>query len=257
VDALLSDLIYWVLRFGPSIIFLVACAETAVFLGLLLPAGPIVLLGGFLASRGHFTLTEVMVATCAGAFLGDQIGYGIGRRYGLAVAGRGGVVGRIWRRYETRATALFRRRSVVAVSIARFLAFVRTLMPWFAGMSRLPYRRFVMYDLLGVFAWSATSVATGYLAGESWRVLADTIGTVSGWLVLIALVFAIGVTVRRKRMARRFERALLGPEPPPRRRRRLAPIALRLGRRGDRGGSRGSGGRDDGRGVSVAPADDA
>lgn len=228
MDALLNDLVFWVIRFGPSIIFLVACAETAFFLGLLLPAGPIVLLGGFLASRGHFTITEVLVATCAGAFLGDQIGYGIGRRWGLAVAGRGGVVGRLWRRYETRATALFRRRSVVAVSVARFLAFVRTLMPWFAGMSRLHYGRFVAYDLLGVLGWGATSVAAGYLAGESWRVLAETIGAASGWLVLCALLIGVGVAVRRKRVARRFERALLGPEPPPRRRRRVAPLGIRL-----------------------------
>jgi membrane-associated protein len=152
MEALLNDLIGWVIRLGPWIIFLVVCAETAIFLGLLLPVGPIVLLGGFLASRGNFTIPEVLLATCGGAFLGDQIGYAIGRRYGLSVAGRGGVVGRLWRRYETRATALFRRRSLVAISVARFLAFVRTLMPWFAGMSRVPYGRYVAYDLLGVLA---------------------------------------------------------------------------------------------------------
>jgi hypothetical protein len=73
------------------------------------------------------------------------------------------------------------------------------------------------------------TVAAGYAAGESWRVLADAIGTASGLLIAIALLAVAGVAVQRRRMARRFERALLGPEPPPRRRRR-SPLGLRLGR---------------------------
>jgi membrane-associated protein len=226
VDALLNDVIPFVIGYGPIVIFLITAAETACFLGLLLPAGPVILLGGFLASRGHFSLTELLIATCAGAFVGDQIGYGIGRRWGVAVAGRGGVLGRIWRRYETRATALFRRRSVVAVTVARFLAFVRTLMPWFAGMTRMPYGRFVAYDLLGVLGWGTLSVALGYLAGASWRVMAERVGTATAILLLLVATAGLLTVLRQRRVSRRFEQAVLGAEPLHRRRLRR-PLALR------------------------------
>lgn len=212
MESLLHDIIPWVLYVGPWVIFLVVAAETAFFLGLLVPAEATVLLGGFLASRGYFELEHVLLATIGGALVGDQIGYVLGRMYGIRVAVRGGPIGRLWRRYEARATRLFRRRSILSVAVARYISFVRTLMPWFAGMSGMAYRRFLLYDLIGIVGWSVASVALGYLAGASWQLVAGAVGTFSGIVIGLILLVAFTAALRQRRVARGLESVLAGDE---------------------------------------------
>jgi membrane protein DedA with SNARE-associated domain len=92
---------------------------------------------------------------------------------------------------------------MVAVSLARFVSFVRTLMPWFAGMSRVPYGRFLFYDTLGVLGGGILSVTAGYLAGKSWGRVAEAFGTTAAIIVAAALFIAAIVVVRRRGAARR------------------------------------------------------
>jgi dephospho-CoA kinase len=187
VDGLLQDIIQLLIRLGPWIVFLVTAAETAVFVGLLAPSGAIVLLAAFMADLGYFELGHVLLATLLGGFVGDQLGYVLGRFGGRGVAARVGLLGRLWRRHEARATLLFRQRSILAVTLSRFIAFVRTLMPWFAGMTGMSYPRFLFYDTLGVLGWGISTVTLGYMAGRSWHVLAGALGTFSTIVVLALL----------------------------------------------------------------------
>lgn len=203
MDAFLQDIIQLLIRLGPWIVFVVTAAETAVFLGLLIPAEATVLVAAFLADAGYFEIEEVLLATLAGGFLGDQVGYALGRASGRRAAARDGRLGRLWRRHEARATLLFRQRSILAVTLARFVSFVRTLMPWFAGMTGMSYPRFLVYDILGVLGWGVGSVFAGYLAGRSWHALADALGTVSTIIIvaLLAVLAVIGVRARQRRRA--------------------------------------------------------
>ena len=142
---------------GPWIVYLVTMLETAAFIGLLIPSGPTILFAAFLASTDFFRLVYVIAATLLGGFSGDQIGYWMGRRYGTGKLTKSGRIGRLWARHENRAEALFRQHSVLAVSFARCIAFVRTIMPWFAGMTRMPYRRFLTFEIAGVKADSPSA----------------------------------------------------------------------------------------------------
>src|SRR5262252_7641274 len=69
-------------------VFVLAAAETALFLGFLLPGELIVILGGVLASRSQVPLAGILLAAIAGAIVGDNTGYFVGRRYGNNVAHR-------------------------------------------------------------------------------------------------------------------------------------------------------------------------
>lgn len=202
MEALLREIIDLLIRFGPQVVFIVTLAETAFFLGLAVPAEATVLVAAFLADRGIFELEHVAAATLLGAFLGDQIGYALGRFGGARAAQRGGRIGRLWEHYEPRAIALFRRHSIIAVSMARFISFVRTLMPWFAGMSRVPYGRFLVFDMLGVLGWGTASIAVGYAAGESWRRVADAIGAWTTILLGALVAVALFLYFRRRRNGR-------------------------------------------------------
>jgi dephospho-CoA kinase len=192
---------------GPFIVFVVTCAETALFIGLLIPAEATILVAAFLAERGYFSVWTVLAATFFGGLAGDQIGYVLGRFGGTRLVAKQGRIARIWHRHEPRAARLFRRHASLSVSLARFISFVRTLMPWFAGMSGMSYKRFLVYDIAGVFGWAVASVALGYLAGESWEVAANALGTTSaviiGGIVLVALLGYTGGKRRRRAQAAR------------------------------------------------------
>jgi dephospho-CoA kinase len=205
VDALLHDIIDLLIRVGPWIVLLVTAAETAFFLGLLVPAEATVLVAAFMADLGYFDVEDVLLATLLGAFVGDQVGYALGRLQGRRAAAHGGRLGRLWRRHEARATLLFRRRPLYSVTLARFISFVRTLMPWFAGMSGMPYGRFLVYDAVGVLGWGGASVAAGYLAGRSWQALASALGFASAGIV----IFLIGVMSFLAYRARQRSRSLV------------------------------------------------
>jgi hypothetical protein len=101
---------------------------------------------------------------------------------------------------------MFGRHAAVAVTLARFVSFVRTLMPWFAGMTKMPYGRFLFWDLLGVLGWGIASVTAGYLAKESWHVLASVLGRASAFVVMVLIVIAIVAAWRSR------HRAALGEE---------------------------------------------
>lgn len=209
METLLQDIIALLISVGPWIVFLVTAAETAVFLGLLLPSGATVLVAAFMADAGYFQLDDVLVATLAGGFIGDQVGYVLGRLGGRRVVARVGMVGRLWRRHEARAIIMFRQRSLLSVTLARFVAFVRTLMPWFAGMSGMRYPRFLFYDILGVLGWGIGTVAAGYMAGRSWQLLAGVLGTASTLVVLVLVSGAVLLAVRARRRMRGVTRVAL------------------------------------------------
>jgi dephospho-CoA kinase len=180
------------------LVFGMTLLETSCFIGLLLPAEATVLLAAFLANQGYFPIETVFVATFSGGFLGDQIGYGLGRFGGDRAAGSDSRIGRLWRRNEVRAHAMFRRQSLLAISAARFVSFVRTLMPWLAGMSRMRYRRYVIYDAIGVGAWASVSVALGYFAGESITAITNILGAASVIILGVAAFIAYKALKKRR-----------------------------------------------------------
>jgi dephospho-CoA kinase len=209
VDALLHDIIELLIRIGPWIVFVVTAAETALFLGLLVPAEATVLVAAFMADLGYFDVGDVLLATLLGGFVGDQIGYALGRLHGRRAVAHTGMLGRLWRRHEARATVLFAQRSLYAITLARFISFARTLMPWFAGMTRMPYGRFLMYDIIGVLGWGIGSVTAGYLAGRSWQALASALGVVSAIIIIGTLVVMGSFALRARRRMRSLVRVAL------------------------------------------------
>lgn len=208
---LLELITAWLVSAGPWIVFLVTLLETAVFLGLLVPAEATVLFAAFLAEEGYFPLGQIAAATFFGGLLGDQIGYALGR-WGIRFGGRSSVDASR-RRYEGLTARLVRKHSLLGISLARFLSFIRTLMPWFAGRTGVSYPRFLVYDAAGVLGWAAASVALGWVAGRSWRTVASILGTAGG-LVLAALLLVLLVTAHRQGRLRfpRVRRRLLGED---------------------------------------------
>lgn len=201
------------LRAGPFLLFVLAAAETAFVTGLVVPAGVATALGAFLASEGVLVLGEVAAGAGLGAAAGDSLGFWLGRRYGRSLLAGPGRLRGLARRQEPRASALFGRHPIYAVSLARTASFVRTLMPMVAGMSRISYRRFLVFDLVGIVAWGALYIGVGYLADRGWRRVSGALGT--GWAVVFLMVgIGLWLAARRRTLREPGEARIFRPPPP-------------------------------------------
>jgi membrane protein DedA with SNARE-associated domain len=181
------------------IIFAAAMLECAAFAGLLVPGESLVLASGFLAHQGTLERDLVMVAAGFGAVAGDNIGYWLGARLGREWLLRRGSRFGLRRKRLAQVESFFQRQGAKAVFVGRFVGFARALVPFVAGASRMPYRKFFAYDLLGATLWTVAFVNLGYVLGASWAVAEKWIsrsGLLLGALLLAALVM---LWLRRRR----------------------------------------------------------
>ncbi|MEX2528631.1 MAG: DedA family protein [Gemmatimonadota bacterium] len=192
---------------GPGAIFLVAFLETSFITGLLVPCGPVIIAAVALAGEGVLSLPQVVAAAMGGALAGDTVGFWVGRGGGEAAVKARGRLGTAARRVEPRARRLIHRYPAAGITIARLLSFVRTLMPPMAGLSGVRYRRFLVWDVLGVTLWALAYFSIGLAADEGWGLLQNLLG-VGGALVFVGLMVGIWFFVRGRpqRKIRRRER---------------------------------------------------
>ncbi|MFF0232421.1 DedA family protein [Micromonospora sp. NPDC005254] len=192
--------------------FLLPALEASTFLGLVVPGEVAVLVGGVLAHDGRLPLWAVMVVALAGAALGDQVGYLIGRRYGRRLLDR--TPRRFVRSGELRrALDLIRRRGAGAVVLGRWAAALRALVPGLAGMSGIPQRTFTLANVAGGALWAAAVAALGYLAGASYGLLERRLG-LGGEVLLAVVALVIAARIWAGRRAARRERAVQEPTRP-------------------------------------------
>lgn len=183
------------------LLFLGAALESAAFLGFLVPGETIVILAGVLTSFGVLELPEAITVAVAGAIIGDNVGYQLGRHFGRPWLEQHGHRIGMRRDMLARIDTLFARHGGKAVLIGRFVGFLRAMAPFAAGASHLPYRTFAPYNATGATAWGIFFVLLGYFLGESWTIAErwlGRVGVVAGTLALVATI----VWLKRSRAGR-------------------------------------------------------
>jgi undecaprenyl-diphosphatase len=199
----LEHLVDRVSQLGPwayLVIFVAVSLESAAFLGFLIPAEMLVLLGGFLASQGVLRLADLLVLVPVAAILGDSVGYELGRCLGRAWLVRVGRRLGFGPPELARLDRFFARHGGKTVFFARFTAFFRIMVPFAAGAARLRYLHFLFYNVLGGIGWAVACVLAGYVAGASWVVVHHWIGRAGAVAAVIVLV-AIAWVLRRRWLA--------------------------------------------------------
>ena len=195
IEDVLGGVPDWVLYLT---VFALPFLEASVFLGFVFPGETALVFGGVLASRGQVSLSTLLVLAVVGAITGDAVGYAVGRHYGhrFQQSRIGRVIGEP--RWQT-TEAFLLRRGGTAVFFGRWTALLRAMVPGAAGMARIPYRTFFLWNVLGGTLWAVACVLGGYVVG-------DVIGQyVSGFgkVVLAFVVLAVGIhLVQRRRHAK-------------------------------------------------------
>jgi membrane-associated protein len=201
----MSGLVEHILRLPTWIALLVVFAmpalEASTFLGFIFPGEIACLLGGVLAFESKVSLALVIIAAIAGAVIGDSVGFAIGFRYGDALLKK--VPSRFLKPENVERTkALIVRLGGRAVFVGRFAAALRALVPGFAGVSKMRYRTFLIWNFAGGTVWATAVVVAGYLAGNAWHRAASYLSII-GWCVLgVVVVIAVGWWMRRRRLSR-------------------------------------------------------
>jgi membrane protein DedA with SNARE-associated domain len=170
--------------------------------GVPLPGEAILVTGAIFTVSGRLDLSVLVLVAVAAAVVGDNLGYALGRFGGRSVVvhlGRGfGVTSEHLDRVE-RFFSLHGRKVVVA---ARFLPLLRHLNGVSAGVSRMPWGRFLVANAIGAGIWVAVWTSIGTRAGAHLdavdNVLSDSMPFVAGALVLLLLVLVARRVLRRR-----------------------------------------------------------
>jgi membrane protein DedA with SNARE-associated domain len=200
---MLQKVIATLLDVPPWIALLIIAAlvfgEAALFFGFVLPGETAVVYGGVLADAGKVSVVLVLAVVLLAAVAGDSVGFEVGRKLGPRLF-RAPVLRNHPDRLEA-AQAYLRRRGGRAVVMGRFTAFLRAVMPGLAGASRMEYRRFLFFNVLGGLIWGSACVLLGYFAAHSIGTITHALGLTSGAIVVFIALGLIWAWHRRSRDA--------------------------------------------------------
>jgi membrane protein DedA with SNARE-associated domain len=188
-ERILEFLVPYLQQYGYATLFLITFLETSAFLGLVAPGETVIVLCGFYAYRGILDPWLVGAISIAGAILGDQVGYLLGRTYGQGLIKR---FGRFFFFDEKRLKATqhyYRKHGGKTVFIGRFMSILRSFGPVVAGISKMSWRTFSMWSVASCIVWGAVFTILGYFFGKSWEVIHRYLG----WGGAVA--FVLGVVV--------------------------------------------------------------
>jgi membrane protein DedA with SNARE-associated domain len=156
-----------------------------------MPGETILLLASFLAYSQHeLQLSWIVVIATIAATLGDNLGFALGYYGGRPLLDRYQSVFRIHEKTLAQGENLFARFGAVTIFFARFIFGMRIIAGPLAGVLRMPWRRFLIFNFLGAVVWVTTISAAGYLFGQRWEALQQDVQRVDIGIVVLALVAA-------------------------------------------------------------------
>jgi membrane protein DedA with SNARE-associated domain/membrane-associated phospholipid phosphatase len=176
----------WVGQYGYILVAVFLIVEAA---GVPVPGETALVTAAALAGRGTLSLAGVVIAGCIGTVIGGHAGYWLGARGGHAAARKHGKWIGLNEDRLAKTHRFFEQYGSKTVALGRFVAFLRSFIGIFAGISGMPVRTFALYNAIGGVVWVFTFSTLGYVFGRNLPRLIHYIGRVSLLLaILIALV---------------------------------------------------------------------
>jgi len=187
-------------HYGLVALFLIVMFESG---GVPLPGETALVAAAIFASNGHLNIAEVIAVAAAAAIIGDNIGYWIGRTGGRKVLERWGPLKRWSDRVLPWAEGFFERHGAKTIFIGRFFSVLRVTAAWLAGISRMPWWKFLVWNAAGGICWALLVGLVAFYAGHA---AADAIGHYGllggGVIVVLAVAIFAGLHFWKKRMLR-------------------------------------------------------
>ncbi|ALJ56637.1 Inner membrane protein YqjA [Candidatus Xiphinematobacter sp. Idaho Grape] len=151
---------FWTYAFLFSIVFF----ETGLIITPFLPGDVLLFTVGTLAARNYFSVRLCIALLTIAAFIGGAVNYSVGKQFGMSFFRRGATSPR--GKYLWSATTFFAKHGGKAVVISRFLPILRTMVPFVAGMGKMHYQRFLLFNAAGAIAWVTSTILAGWIFGN-------------------------------------------------------------------------------------------
>jgi membrane-associated protein len=149
------------------VLFLVIFIETGLVAMPFLPGDSLLFTAGLFARSGMLNLSYLFMLLFIAAVLGDNINYWVGRKIGIKVFNiKIKNKQLVKQEYLVKTEEFFMKYGVKAIIMARFVPFVRTFAPFAAGVGKMDYKKYVLFDILGGALWIGSLTTAGYLLGE-------------------------------------------------------------------------------------------
>lgn len=171
-----------VASYGYVFLFLLVGVES---FGIPLPGETALVVAAALAAQGRLNIWLVIASAAAGAIMGDNAGYWLGRKGGIALVARYGKKVGLNDEKLARVHAFFERHGAKTVFIGRFVALLRSWAAALAGVAQMPYGTFTIYNAVGGITWAAVFGGLGYAFGHNLPLLERYVGQISLALVLL------------------------------------------------------------------------
>ena len=181
-------------HYGLLALFLIVMLESA---GVPLPGETALVAAGVFASHGELNIAAVIIVAAAAAIIGDNLGYWIGRTGGRSVLTRWTVTARTlpW------AEGFFERHGPKTIFIGRFFSILRVTAAWMAGVSRMKWWTFFLWNAAGGICWALLVGLVAYLFGQAAADAIAKYGLIGGASIVgLALAGVVGFNFWRKRL---------------------------------------------------------
>lgn len=176
----------------------------AVAVGTFLEGESVLLVAGAAAARGHLSLPGVIGMAAVASFLGDQLYFWVGRRYGAALLARFPSL----QPRAARVNGLLERHPLLVILSIRFLYGLRVAGPMAIGMSRVSWSRFVLLNALAAVLWATLIAGMGYGAGHALASVLKAVDADELWgLSLLLVLGLVWWLLRRRALKKNSERS--------------------------------------------------
>ena len=170
------------------LLFLLIGIESA---GVPLPGETALVASGVLASQSKLNIVAVIVVASAAAIVGDNGGYWLGRKGGRKLLERWSLVNKHAQRVLPRAERLFAKHGGKTVFFGRFIAILRITAAWMAGISRMPWWRFLLFNAAGGILWATLVGLVAYYSGHAAATAIQTYGLYAAGAIAVATVAVV------------------------------------------------------------------
>jgi len=196
IDNYLADFIrdYGVWVYG--ILFLIIFIETGLIVMPFLPGDSLLFTAGMFCATGLLNPWWLVVLLMAAAISGDQVNYAVGQRIGRRVY----TWDSRWikQAHLMLAQQFFVRHGGKSIVLARFMPVIRTLVPFVAGVSRMPYGQFAKFNVLGGVLWINAFIWAGFALGNI-PIIKNNVTVISLGIVVLSILPALAAALMQKK----------------------------------------------------------
>ena len=150
---------------GYAVLFAIIFSETGLLVGFFLPGDSLLFTAGVLASKDVFNIFVLNIVLMVAAIVGDATNYYLGLQMGEHVFEKGRLRF-VKHSHLMAAKAFYERHGGKAIVLARFVPLVRTFTPFVAGVAKMSYPRFAMFNIVGGIGWVLSMTLAGYFLGQ-------------------------------------------------------------------------------------------